>query len=123
MKERLKNQSAARQLAGRTKVRINGLLGSVLFLFAIVICAQLVVSNILAGEGGELEMLEREKIRVLQENRILAEELSESLSLLRVFGESSRLGLIKPKSIIYLDLAEPLAALPRDGSNLARVPQ
>lgn len=128
MKERLKNQSAGwpqyRLVRGwRTKIRVNGLLGSVLFLFAIIICAQLVVSNILSGEGGELERLEREKVQVLRENRILAEELSESLSLLRVSGESPRLGLVKPKSIIYLDLAEPLAALPRDGSNLARVPQ
>lgn len=119
MRERLKNQSSD----WRTKIRINGLLGPVLFLFAIVICAQLAVSNILAGKGGELEKLEREKAQILQENRVLTEELSGSLSLLRVSGESSRLGLAKPKNIIYLDLTEPLAVLPGDAGSLARIPQ
>lgn len=84
-----------------------------LALLAVAMIVQLVASNALAGRGGELGELEKEASHLSYQNQLLRSELAQKSSLSRIASQSAELGLTKPELIIYADLSQPVAALPR----------
>ena len=79
---------------------------------AVVICAQLVASNILAGQGEEAAKLEIKSSQLLRTNQALRESLARQTSLTQIAQKAQDLGFIRPDSVVYVDLAKPVAALP-----------
>ncbi|MAG59445.1 hypothetical protein CMO96_01505 [Candidatus Woesebacteria bacterium] len=82
-------------------------------LLAFVLTTQLVVSNVLAGRGGELAVLETASYSLAQENQFLKQELATKTSLLYIESQAEELGFGGPDSIIYIDLSLPVASLPQ----------
>lgn len=95
------------------KFKSNKFLMVALLLLLAAVIVQLVASNALAGRGGELGELEKEASRLSYENQLLKSELAQKSSLSAIASQSATLGLAKPESIIYADLAQPVAALPQ----------
>lgn len=95
------------------KIKIGKVWTGLLGLLAVVIGTQLIVSSILTGTGEELAQLEGHIARLSRENRILKEELTGHSSLSKIASESTRLELAKPDQVMYLDLSQPVAALPQ----------
>lgn len=82
---------------------------SALFL---VLAAQLVVSNVLAGRGGELVALEEQATQLARENEELRTQIVQQSSLQKISFAAEEAGFVKPESIVYIKLSEPVALGP-----------
>lgn len=78
-------------------------------LFLAAVAGQLVVSNVFAGGGQELASVEKRIEQVKRENSILREKVGSASSLQQIAAAAALLGLVRPTSIIYIDL--PAASL------------
>ena len=79
---------------------------------AIVLTAQLVVSNILAARGNELAKLDKEAAILSRNNQTIKQEMSQHGSLTKIAVLAEGLGMVKPESLIYIDVGQAVAALP-----------
>jgi len=82
-------------------------------ILSVVIIAQLLASNYLAGKGEYLSLLEKKSSLLTRENQTLQEELSQKASLTKLAVEAQDSGFAKAENIMYLDTSLPVAALPQ----------
>lgn len=82
-----------------------------LFILTLVIVAQLIASNFLAGKGEQLMVLEIRSSQLVRENQVLLEELSLKSSLAKLSIQAQNEGFAKADKILYLDTSFPVASL------------
>ncbi|MEK7521797.1 MAG: hypothetical protein AAB599_03295 [Patescibacteria group bacterium] len=71
---------------------------------ALSLIFQLFVANMTAGDGEELVKIEEQIEAVQRQNQALEEEITTSLSLSKIEEESLKLGLGRPKDIMYAEV-------------------
>lgn len=79
---------------------------------AVVIFAQLIVTNILAVQGSEAARLDKNILQIERENQMLREELSAKSSIMYISERAFELGLVEPQAVFWVDLSQPVAVLP-----------
>lgn len=96
----------------KANFKINSGWALVLSILAVVIGAQLLVSNILSVRGSELAELERQASELARNNQLIKQEMAQhsSLSKIALFAES--LGMVKPEQMLYIDVGQAVASLP-----------
>ncbi|OGY12224.1 MAG: hypothetical protein A3F61_00485 [Candidatus Blackburnbacteria bacterium RIFCSPHIGHO2_12_FULL_41_13b] len=98
----------------KTEIKTKNRAWIVLFtILSVVIIAQLLASNYLAGKGEYLSLLEKKASLLTRENQTLQEELSQKASLTKLAVEAQDSGFTKAENIMYLDTSLPVAALPQ----------
>lgn len=90
----------------------------VLFILAVTVFLQLLVTGVLAGRGDELAKLEREAERMQRENSVLRQGLAEKSSLAEISSAAEKLGFAKPEAFVYINLSESVALEPANASSL-----
>lgn len=96
-----------------TKLKMNKPWIGIFLLLALTVGLQLVVSILLGGKGKELSGLDAEAAKLVRENQVLREELAQKNALSKIAQDVSRLNLVKPEKVIYLDVGLPVAFLPQ----------
>ncbi len=81
-------------------------------LLAAVIGIQLMMSNILAVRGNELSGLEKQAAALSRNNQTIKQEMSRHSSLTNIASMAESLGMVKPESLLYIDITAPIAAVP-----------
>ncbi|MBI2268274.1 MAG: hypothetical protein HYU80_02360 [Candidatus Blackburnbacteria bacterium] len=90
----------------KLKTHIRGKLWILLFIPLVgSVILQLVIVNAVAGDGKELSKIERQIEKTRKENNILREETAHARSLREISKIGAELGLLKPTSIVYIDLS------------------
>ena len=82
-------------------------------IIAVIFLVQLVITSTLASRGQELSDLDSQAALLARENQSIKEELAQKTSLLKISAKAQELGLIKPDSVVYVDVSSPVAILPQ----------
>lgn len=78
-------------------------------LLGLVLSIQLIASNLSAGKGEQLSVLEKRAQNLSRENQSLAQEAALGSSLTNLSEKATESGFAKPENILYLDTSIPVA--------------
>lgn len=77
----------------------------------VVVSAQLLISNILSVRGNELAELEKQAAELARNNQQVKQEMAQYGSLNKIASSAANLGMVKPESLMYIDVGQAVASL------------